>query len=310
MAGAANTSRNAAVKIGHGSSGQARSPDIHALQHFAFLASTLLFWSVLIGPRPLLRAGNGVLYLLTTAMRTALLGALLTLSSTLWYSVYLATSWKWGLLALEDQQLGGLIMLFPPALCSSRLGYRPSRLLGPDGPATEAQGRGNPMTPGQRLLLLSCFLLALAGCLDGGGQAASAQHAQQQAGAPWDSPCVRPATIFRVSPAQTSMLVSEQDGRDIEVGGHATIAGVLLAFAIPFSPKQDNAHSPSHRMEHLLHKPVAFFILPLLSSPIFYFHLVGARNGLGRMAVTRRTTIGGNQGKKLPPRTEVMKKES
>lgn len=48
-------------------------------------------------------------------------------------------------------------------------------------------------------------------------------------------------------------------------GVHATIAGVLLAFAIPFSPKREDANSPSHRLEHFLHRPVAFFILPLFA---------------------------------------------
>jgi NhaA family Na+:H+ antiporter len=48
-------------------------------------------------------------------------------------------------------------------------------------------------------------------------------------------------------------------------GVHATIAGVLLAFAIPFSAKEDDAHSPSHRLEHFLHKPVAFVILPIFA---------------------------------------------
>ncbi|WP_295999015.1 Na+/H+ antiporter NhaA [Rugamonas sp.] len=48
-------------------------------------------------------------------------------------------------------------------------------------------------------------------------------------------------------------------------GVHATIAGVLLAFAIPYSAKQDDAGSPSHRLEHALHKPVAFLILPVFA---------------------------------------------
>jgi NhaA family Na+:H+ antiporter len=48
----------------------------------------------------------------------------------------------------------------------------------------------------------------------------------------------------------------------LKSGVHATIAGVLLAFAIPFTGKEDDEESPSHRLEHFLHKPVAFLILP------------------------------------------------
>ena len=51
----------------------------------------------------------------------------------------------------------------------------------------------------------------------------------------------------------------------LKSGIHATIAGVLLAFAIPFSARDDDAASPSHRLEHALHKPVAFIILPIFA---------------------------------------------
>ena len=51
----------------------------------------------------------------------------------------------------------------------------------------------------------------------------------------------------------------------LKSGVHATIAGVLLAFAIPFSAKEDDQKSPSHRLEHFLHKPVAFIILPIFA---------------------------------------------
>ena len=46
-------------------------------------------------------------------------------------------------------------------------------------------------------------------------------------------------------------------------GVHATITGVLLAFAIPF--REGEKHTPSARLQHLLHKPVAFFVLPLFA---------------------------------------------
>jgi NhaA family Na+:H+ antiporter len=51
----------------------------------------------------------------------------------------------------------------------------------------------------------------------------------------------------------------------LKSGIHATIAGVLLAFAIPFSAREDDAQSPSHRLEHALHVPTAFLILPLFA---------------------------------------------
>ena len=46
-------------------------------------------------------------------------------------------------------------------------------------------------------------------------------------------------------------------------GIHATVTGVLLAFAIPF--KDGGEKSPSFILQHHLHKPVAFFILPLFA---------------------------------------------
>lgn len=51
----------------------------------------------------------------------------------------------------------------------------------------------------------------------------------------------------------------------LKSGVHATIAGVMLAFAIPFSAKVDDQTSPSFRLEHCLHKPVAFIILPIFA---------------------------------------------
>ena len=46
-------------------------------------------------------------------------------------------------------------------------------------------------------------------------------------------------------------------------GIHATITGVLLAFAIPFG--NGNEKSTSYIFQHFLHKPVAFVILPVFA---------------------------------------------
>jgi NhaA family Na+:H+ antiporter len=47
-------------------------------------------------------------------------------------------------------------------------------------------------------------------------------------------------------------------------GVHATIAGVLLAFTIPFNDPGAE-HSPSGYLEDILHKPAAFLILPIFA---------------------------------------------
>ncbi len=49
----------------------------------------------------------------------------------------------------------------------------------------------------------------------------------------------------------------------LQSGVHATISGVLLAFALPFG--NGDKKSLSYRVQHMLHKPVAFIILPLFA---------------------------------------------
>jgi NhaA family Na+:H+ antiporter len=72
----------------------------------------------------------------------------------------------------------------------------------------------------------------------------------------------------------------------LQSGVHATLAGVLLAFAIPFRRKPlDNL---SQRVEHILHKPVSLLIVPLFAlantgirlMPGWFGHLSSA-NSLG-----------------------------
>jgi NhaA family Na+:H+ antiporter len=48
-------------------------------------------------------------------------------------------------------------------------------------------------------------------------------------------------------------------------GIHATLSGVMLAFVIPFRKGVDESANPSYRLQHFLHKPVAFGILPLFA---------------------------------------------
>ena len=86
-------------------------------QHSSFFFSALLFWWAIL--RPGLRRdsfGLACLYILTTAMHTGVLGALLTFAPSVWYPVYSAGAPAFGLSGLEDQQLGGLIMWVPGGL--------------------------------------------------------------------------------------------------------------------------------------------------------------------------------------------------
>jgi cytochrome c oxidase assembly factor CtaG len=94
-----------------------RSDLVHTFQHVCFLGSALLFWWALIhGPQGLRGYGVAVLYLFTTSVHSGILGALITFTSTVLYPAYTKTTASWGLTALEDQQLGGLIMWVPAGL--------------------------------------------------------------------------------------------------------------------------------------------------------------------------------------------------
>ncbi|HEY6112188.1 MAG TPA: cytochrome c oxidase assembly protein [Chthoniobacterales bacterium] len=93
------------------------SESVHALQHASFLFSALLFWwAVIHGRRRALGFGLAVLYMFTTALHSGLLGALITFANRVWYPAYLTRTSAWGLTALEDQQIGGLIMWVPAGL--------------------------------------------------------------------------------------------------------------------------------------------------------------------------------------------------
>ena len=91
-----------------------RSDLVHTLQHVSFFASALLFWWACSANR--YREASVAVYLFTTAAHASLLGALLTFSNIVWYPLYLDTAPAWGLTALQDQQLGGLIMWIPGGL--------------------------------------------------------------------------------------------------------------------------------------------------------------------------------------------------
>jgi putative membrane protein len=90
---------------------------VHAAQHLSFFLTAVLFWSALYGVgRSAMSYGAGTIYVFGAAAQCSALGALLTFSSVLWYPVYAATTARWGLSPLQDQQLGGVIMWVPSSL--------------------------------------------------------------------------------------------------------------------------------------------------------------------------------------------------
>jgi cytochrome c oxidase assembly factor CtaG len=94
-----------------------RSESMHTLQHASFFLTGLLFWWVVLRARAS-RLGYGVamLAVFTTAIHTGALGVLLTVGDSLWVPAYATTTAPWGLSALEDQQLAGLIMWIPAGI--------------------------------------------------------------------------------------------------------------------------------------------------------------------------------------------------
>ncbi len=100
-----------------------RSDFIHALQHISFFGTAALFWWALIhGRYGRLGYGAAVVYVFVTSAHSGALGALITLSPKLLYPIYAATTAKWGLDAIEDQQLAGLIMWVPASVIFTILG--------------------------------------------------------------------------------------------------------------------------------------------------------------------------------------------
>jgi putative membrane protein len=96
---------------------------IHALQHTSFLLTAALFWWSLMHGR-YGRTGYGVAtaYVFLTGIHSGALGALLTFAPGLVYPIYGPITRQWGLDALEDQQLAGLIMWVPAGIILVVLG--------------------------------------------------------------------------------------------------------------------------------------------------------------------------------------------
>jgi putative membrane protein len=91
---------------------------VHRLEHLSFFFTGLLFWWTLLhgrgpGRGERIRDGINIGCLFLTVLHSGVLGALLTLSTHVWYPAQVQFSQDFGLSPLEDQQLAGVLMWVP-----------------------------------------------------------------------------------------------------------------------------------------------------------------------------------------------------
>jgi putative membrane protein len=88
---------------------------VHILEHLTFMAFGLINWWPILSPLKEQRLSYPlqVLYLFGDGMFMMVLGIVFTFSPIVFYSPYLSAPRLWGISALTDQQLGGLIMWYP-----------------------------------------------------------------------------------------------------------------------------------------------------------------------------------------------------
>jgi putative membrane protein len=92
------------------------SHDVHIVQHLMFIASALLVWWPVVDPVPELQRLTSpvrMLYLFALGVPMSVVSALITLSEDVLYAWYNAAPRVFDLSALDDQQVGGLIMWVP-----------------------------------------------------------------------------------------------------------------------------------------------------------------------------------------------------
>jgi cytochrome c oxidase assembly factor CtaG len=83
-----------------------RHPAVHAAEHLTLLGAGILWWACLLGPRRV-PPFQGLGLTFVSALHLNVLGALITLAPRALYGAYAGA---YGLSALEDQQLGGVLM--------------------------------------------------------------------------------------------------------------------------------------------------------------------------------------------------------
>jgi putative membrane protein len=88
---------------------------IHILEHLSFMALGVLVWWPVLSPVRSQRLSYPLqlLYLFANGMFMMGLGIVFTFASSVFYSPYASAPRLWGISAVNDQQLGGLVMWYP-----------------------------------------------------------------------------------------------------------------------------------------------------------------------------------------------------
>ena len=95
------------------------SPLVHLIEHASFFTAGLAVWWPLVQPVPMRRSLHGLWpigYIGVAKFGLAALGLYLTWTSTVVYGHYEGVPRIWGLSALEDQNVGGAIMMVEQSL--------------------------------------------------------------------------------------------------------------------------------------------------------------------------------------------------
>ena len=106
---------------------------VHTLEHLSFAAAGLLYWWHLLSPiRSRLRLGGlgPILYMASTKLLVGFLGVLLAFAPDVLYGVYERGGGHWGMSALDDQHVAGLIMALEQSIVMGiALAYLFARML-------------------------------------------------------------------------------------------------------------------------------------------------------------------------------------
>lgn len=87
---------------------------VHALEHATFIFFGCLMWMPVFGPLPKpqwFTAGWKVVYVIAVRFVGVILGNVLMWSGTVLYSVYAKGEHEWGITALTDQSIAGVVMM-------------------------------------------------------------------------------------------------------------------------------------------------------------------------------------------------------